>query len=64
MINGARICPGRHLAVESAWLAMAYTLILYEISPATDENGIKIELMRDNTTGISVYVLYSVTFIP
>lgn len=52
-----RICPGRHLAVHSVWLAMAYTLTMYAISPATDENGAKIELKRENTSGLTVYVL-------
>ncbi|KAF8730042.1 hypothetical protein AX14_005772 [Amanita brunnescens Koide BX004] len=52
---GRRICPGRHLAVHSIWLAMAYTLTLYAISPATDENGVKIELKRENISGLTVH---------
>lgn len=58
--NGARICPGRHLAVHSVWLAMAYTLTFYAVSPATDENGVKIELKRENVSGLTVFVLYPV----
>ena len=58
--NDARICPGRHLTIQAAWLAIAYILTLYTISPATDENGMKIELKRENTSGISVYVFYSI----
>ena len=58
--NGSRICPGRYLAVHSVWLAMAYTLTLYAVSPATDENGIKIELKRENFSGLTMYVLYPV----
>jgi len=52
---GRRICPGRHLAVHSVWLAMAYTLTMYAISPATDENGAKVELKRENTSGLTVH---------
>jgi cytochrome P450 len=58
--NDARICPGRHLTIQAAWLAISYILTLYTISPATDENGMKIELKRENTSGISVYVFYSI----
>ena len=39
---------------------MAYTLTLYAISPAIDENGVKIELKRENISGLTVYVLYPV----
>jgi hypothetical protein len=56
--NYTRICPGRHLAIHSVWLAMAYTLTMYAISPATDENGAKVELKRENTSGLTVYVFY------
>jgi hypothetical protein len=58
--HGARICPGRHLALHSAWLAMAYILKLYMISPATDENGVEIELKRKNISGLTAYALYAV----
>jgi len=36
---------------------MAYTLTMYAISPATDENGAKVELKRENISGLTVYVL-------
>ena len=62
--NNARICPGRHLTIQAAWLAIAYILSLYTISPATDENGMKIELKRENTSGISVYVHLSYSSFP
>ena len=42
---------------------MAYTLTLYAVSPATDENGVKIELKRENISGLTVYV-YFILFVP
>ena len=42
---------------------MAYTLTLYTVSPATDENGVKIELKRENISGLTVYV-YFILFVP
>ncbi|KAM6501984.1 Cytochrome P450 [Amanita muscaria] len=52
---GRRICPGRHLGMSSAWLAMGYILALYEISPGLDENGDKFRLDAETTTGITVH---------
>ena len=58
--NCARICPGRYLAVESVWLAMAYILTLYEVSAAKDENGreIKLKKVDSDEMQVSMYVLY------
>ncbi|EJD42947.1 putative CyP450 monooxygenase [Auricularia subglabra TFB-10046 SS5] len=36
---GRRICPGRHYADASAWLAAASILALFNITPAKDEDG-------------------------
>ncbi|KAK2464322.1 hypothetical protein APHAL10511_003779 [Amanita phalloides] len=52
---GRRICPGRHLAVHSVWLAMAYTLALFEITPAIDERGHRIDLKRENVSGLTIH---------
>ncbi|KAI8998876.1 cytochrome P450 [Trametes punicea] len=36
---GRRICPGRYMAVDSMWLAIACVLSLFEIKKAVDEDG-------------------------
>ncbi|THH03724.1 hypothetical protein EW145_g6055 [Phellinidium pouzarii] len=36
---GRRICPGRHFAEASIWLAIANILAVFDISPALDDNG-------------------------
>ncbi|KAF9449497.1 cytochrome P450 [Macrolepiota fuliginosa MF-IS2] len=36
---GRRICPGRHVALNSAWLAISQILTAFTISPKRDENG-------------------------
>ncbi|KAF9004239.1 cytochrome P450 [Cyathus striatus] len=40
---GRRICPGRHLARSSIWLAVASILAVFDIQKAVDENGELIE---------------------
>ncbi|EJD42954.1 putative CyP450 monooxygenase [Auricularia subglabra TFB-10046 SS5] len=36
---GRRLCPGRHFADTTAWLAIATTLSCFDILPAKDEQG-------------------------
>ena len=36
---GRRICPGRFMAYESMWIAIASTLAVFSIGKAKDENG-------------------------
>ena len=36
---GRRICPGRLLAKDNVWLAIASVLSMFNIAPAKDENG-------------------------
>lgn len=36
---GRRICPGRHFADASLWLAMASILCTFDILPELDEGG-------------------------
>ncbi|KAH7907410.1 cytochrome P450 [Hygrophoropsis aurantiaca] len=36
---GRRICPGRHLAEQSAWIAIAMLLSTFELSMPFDEHG-------------------------
>jgi cytochrome P450 len=36
---GRRKCPGRHLALDVAWLSIASMLAAFEFLPATDVDG-------------------------
>ena len=36
---GRRKCPGRHLALEIAWISIANMLAAFEFLPATDVDG-------------------------
>ncbi|KAH9901131.1 cytochrome P450 [Cubamyces lactineus] len=36
---GRRICPGRYMALDSMWIAIASVLALFEIKKAVDEDG-------------------------
>ena len=36
---GRRICPGRFMAKESMWIAIAMILATLDIRPALDKNG-------------------------
>ncbi|KAH9857833.1 cytochrome P450 [Lenzites betulinus] len=36
---GRRICPGRHMALDSMWIAIACVLSLFEIKKAVGEDG-------------------------
>ncbi|KAF8891878.1 cytochrome P450 [Infundibulicybe gibba] len=38
---GRRICPGRHLAINSVWLAIAYILATFDLKRAVDANGVE-----------------------
>ncbi|KAH8104354.1 cytochrome P450 [Phellopilus nigrolimitatus] len=40
---GRRICPGRHFAEASAWLAIASILAVFNLGPVLDDNGNKIQ---------------------
>ena len=46
-----RICPGRHLADNSIWLAIARILAVFDISKAKDVNGSIIEPKIKFVTG-------------
>ncbi|TFK74290.1 cytochrome P450 [Pluteus cervinus] len=45
---GRRICPGKHLASASFWLAMAQVLASFHVSPAKDASGKEIEVTKDH----------------
>ncbi|KAF9536695.1 hypothetical protein CPC08DRAFT_652039, partial [Agrocybe pediades] len=47
------ICPGRHLADASVWIAVASILAAFEISPVQDSNGTHIVPNEDFKYGIT-----------
>ncbi|KAK7049423.1 hypothetical protein VNI00_006024 [Paramarasmius palmivorus] len=49
---GRRICPGRHLAINTLWAAMACILAVFDISKAKDEAGAEVEPDAEYTVGI------------
>ncbi|KAF7789960.1 hypothetical protein EIP86_000908 [Pleurotus ostreatoroseus] len=54
---GRRICPGRHLASNSAWLALASILAVFELELPIDEFGREIKPSGEYTPGLIVYPL-------
>ncbi|EKM55816.1 uncharacterized protein PHACADRAFT_256701 [Phanerochaete carnosa HHB-10118-sp] len=54
---GRRICPGRHFAMESMWIAMAHILAVYNIEKPVDDFGRVIEPSGDYTSGFLTYPL-------
>lgn len=53
---GRRICPGRHLAMESMWITMSYILATLNIEKAKDAFGKFIEPSGECTAGLMRYV--------
>ncbi|KAF5375244.1 hypothetical protein D9758_000185 [Tetrapyrgos nigripes] len=49
---GRRMCPGRWLAFDSIWIAVASILSVYRISKAVDENGKLIEPKVEFSSGL------------
>jgi len=47
-----RICPGRHFATSSTWIAMAYILSTFTISKFVDVDGNVVEPALEFTTGV------------
>lgn len=52
---GRRKCPGRYLAMDSLWIAMAYLLACYDIEKPVDKYGEAIEPSGQYTTGLLRY---------
>lgn len=50
-----RICPGRHLALNSAWLAVVSILATYDIGKAVDDHGNAVEPRVEFTDGLVRY---------
>ncbi|KAF9499746.1 cytochrome P450 [Pleurotus eryngii] len=49
---GRRMCPGRWLAFQSIWIAVASILAVYDILLPLDEQGKEIKLPEEYTTGL------------
>ncbi|TFK41265.1 cytochrome P450 [Crucibulum laeve] len=49
---GRRICPGRHLAVNSAWIAIASILSTFEIRKPVDATGKEVDIPIEYTDGL------------
>ncbi len=52
------ICPGRHLAKETAFLTMAAVLHVFNVLPAVNENGQELDPTPQMTTGVQSYVVH------
>nr|BAL05150.1 cytochrome P450 [Phanerodontia chrysosporium] len=50
---GRRICPGRHLAGDMVWIAIARVLAVFDIQKARDADGNAIEPNIEFTTAVS-----------
>ncbi|KDR72342.1 hypothetical protein GALMADRAFT_769658 [Galerina marginata CBS 339.88] len=50
---GRRICPGRHLADSSVWIAIASILAAFDISPAKTADGRSIIPKEEFLSGIT-----------
>jgi cytochrome P450 len=47
---GRRLCPGKHFADATVWLAIASVLSTFKISKSHDENGNEIDINKDACT--------------
>lgn len=52
----ARVCPGRHLAKDNAFMIIASVLHVFDIVPAKDENGKQLDTAVQMTSGLLSYV--------
>ena len=53
---GRRICPGRHFAMESLWITIAYMLATVKLEKPLDETGKVIEPSGEYTPGLIRWV--------
>ncbi|KAL0951327.1 hypothetical protein HGRIS_008032 [Hohenbuehelia grisea] len=49
---GRRVCPGRHLAINSAWISIATILATFSITKAKDAMGREIEPTGEYSSGL------------
>ncbi|KAJ8521448.1 hypothetical protein ONZ45_g1855 [Pleurotus djamor] len=54
---GRRMCPGRWLAFQSIWIAVASILTVYDILPPLDEEGRVVQLREEYTPTLLRYAL-------
>ncbi|TCD67113.1 hypothetical protein EIP91_000576 [Steccherinum ochraceum] len=52
---GRRICPGRFMAKESMWIAMAVILATVDIRPVKDERGVEAVVRGEYEQGLVAY---------
>ncbi|EKM58595.1 uncharacterized protein PHACADRAFT_89562, partial [Phanerochaete carnosa HHB-10118-sp] len=52
---GRRICPGRHFAMESVWIAMAHILAMHNVEKLVDESEKVVEPSGEYTPGLALY---------
>ncbi|KAF9264351.1 cytochrome P450 [Marasmius fiardii PR-910] len=50
---GRRLCPARHLAINSLWLAMTYLLANFTMVKEVDDDGNEIDPVVDYLVGVS-----------
>ena len=58
---GRRICPGKFMAYEAMWIAIACTLAVFYISKAKDEHGNTITPKEEYNIGFAWYVSYDLS---
>ncbi|PAV19370.1 cytochrome P450 [Pyrrhoderma noxium] len=62
---GRRICPGRHFALASLWIAASSILSVFDILPALDEDGREILPRGEFTSGMAnLAVKFDCRFVP
>lgn len=52
------MCPGRWLAIQSIWIAVASVLAVYDILLPLDEQGKEIKLPEEYSTGLLKYLYF------
>jgi len=53
---GRRMCPGRHLADATSWIAIASILSMFKIEHVRDENGNIIEFEEQWESGLNIHL--------
>ncbi|KAF8202965.1 cytochrome P450 [Pholiota molesta] len=62
---GRRVCPGRYLAIDSAWIAISSILATFDITKAIDDQGVVIEPAIAFSDGLVSHAKpYQVQFTP
>jgi hypothetical protein len=56
------MCPGRWLAYDTIWIAVALVLSVYNITVAIDENGLPLQPTVEYTSGLLRWAFQIVSF--